>query len=252
MSQVLDLDLPWLESHQPLPPAQQAWPEHAPYPGLLAAGGDLSVPRLVDAYSRGIFPWFSEGEPILWWSTDPRMVLAPHDFKLHTSLRKQLKTLLREQRVHIDIDTHFTDVITTCADVARQDQAGTWIGPSMQQAYAAMFEAGYAHCISAWVDGVCVGGLYGINIGSMVFGESMFSLAPNGSKIALAALVALSRRDSVTLIDCQQVTPHLASLGGAPIARSAFLNTVEQACSQPAPTWVFQTSDWQYLDTRLL
>lgn len=251
MSHATTPDLPWLAPHQPLPPARHAWPSHAPYPGLLAAGGDLSVGRLVDAYSRGIFPWFSDGEPILWWSTNPRMVLAPADFKLHTSLRKQLRSLLSHQQLRIVVDTGFNDVIAHCANVGRVGQSGTWIGSQMRQAYAALFEAGYAHCISAWVNGRCVGGLYGVAIGHMVYGESMFSLQSNGSKLALAALVAICRREQVPLIDCQQVTAHLASLGGAPVERDVFLQTVEQACAQPIINWAFDRADWTWLDERL-
>ena len=251
MSQATELDLPWIEPHQPLPPASRAWPSHAPYPGLLAAGGDLSVARLVDAYSRGIFPWFSDGEPILWWSTSPRMVLDPAHFKLHTSLRKQLRSLINQRQLRITVDTNFKDVIAQCASVARDGQAGTWIGPQMRQAYAQLFDAGYAHCITAWIDDICVGGLYGVAIGRMVYGESMFSLHSNGSKLALAALVALCRREHVPLIDCQQVTSHLASLGGAPVPRDVFLQTVEQACAQLTINWAFDQADWARLDERL-
>lgn len=251
MSHATELDLPWLEPHQPLPPARQAWPSHAAYPGLLAAGGDLSVARLLDAYSRGIFPWFSDGEPILWWSTSPRMVLAPANFKLHKSLRKQLRGFLNHQQLRIAVDTQFNDVIAQCANVTRDGQAGTWIGPQMRQAYSELFEAGYAHCITAWIDEACVGGLYGVAIGRMVYGESMFSLQSNGSKLALAALVAICRREQVALIDCQQVTSHLASLGGAPLSQDAFLETVEQACAHPKISWAFDHADWAWLDDRL-
>lgn len=245
------LKLPWLQQDEPLPPAHRAWPAHAPYPGLLAAGGDLSVSRLVHAYRNGIFPWFNEGEPILWWSTDPRMALQPDAFKLHPSLRKQLASLLKTRRLRIDIDTNFDAVIAQCAQSVRPGQNGTWIGPDMQHAYYALFEAGHAHCVTAWIDGVCAGGLYGVNIGRMVFGESMFSLQSNGSKIALAALVALCRREQFALIDCQQVTSHLASLGAQPLSRAAFLDIAQPACEQPKPNWTFESIDWQHLDERL-
>lgn len=241
--------LPWLEPGEPFPPVEQAWGPSDPAPGLLAAGGVLDVPTLQAAYARGIFPWYSSGQPILWWSTDPRMVLEPARFRLHRSLRKTLQKLLREQRLEVRFDHDFLRVIQACAQTPREGQSGTWILPAMVQAYTRLHRAGTAHCVETWIDGELSGGLYAVNLGGMVFGESMFSRRSDASKIALAALVAFCRAHGITLIDCQQDTAHLASLGGRLMPRDAFVQHVRLALLQPAPRWEFSPLYWREILT---
>ena len=219
------------------PPVNEAWGAAEGADGLLALGGDLSIATLSNAYRHGIFPWFSAGEPILWWSPDPRMVLPVRSFKLHRSLRKTLQKFLADSRCEIRIDSAFSQVLANCADVARAGQSGTWIVPAMQAAYARMHAAGLAHSVEVWVNGELLGGLYCTAIGHAVFGESMFSHASDASKIALAALVALCRAQGVVLIDCQQNTQHLASLGAYPSSREKFCAHVAHASEQPPLHW---------------
>ncbi|TSA21520.1 MAG: leucyl/phenylalanyl-tRNA--protein transferase [Betaproteobacteria bacterium] len=199
--------------------------------GLLAAGADLSVARLLSAYRQGIFPWFSPGQPILWWSPDPRMVLFPTEFRWHRSLRQRVKKAGFEFR----LDTAFAEVMQACA-APRGGDAGTWIVPEMQVAYQALHAAGHAHSAEIWVDGVLVGGLYGVAIGRMFYGESMFSRVPDGSKLALALLCERLVAWGFELIDCQMETAHLASLGARPMARAAFVQRVARL-SDVAPAW---------------
>lgn len=226
---------------------ESAWGPSDPAPGLLAAGGVLDVPTLVAAYSRGIFPWYSAGQPVLWWSTDPRMVLETGAFRLHRSLRKTVQRLLRDGRLEIRVDGDFERVIRACAHIARQGQTGTWILPAMVEAYVRLHDTGMAHSVETWIDGELAGGLYCINLGSMVFGESMFSRHSDASKIALAALVAFCRTKALPLIDCQQDTAHLASLGAQLMPRAMFCSHVRTAVRQPAPRWDFQPVYWQQL-----
>lgn len=216
--------------------------------GLLAAGGALDVPTLLSAYRQGIFPWFSEGQPILWWSTDPRMVLQVDDFRLHPSLRKTLRRFARTAGCEIRFDSAFASVISQCAGSPRQGVApGTWILPQMEQAYLRLHEAGHAHSVETWIDGVLVGGLYCVAIGKAVYGESMFAQARDASKIALAALVAFCRVHGMRSIDCQQNTRHLASLGAREIPRSRFVRHCAAACAETAPHWIFEPLYWQEL-----
>ena len=175
----------------PFPQLSEAWPAHSAAPGLIAAGGVLDVPTLVAAYSATIFPWFSKGEPTLWWSPDPRMVLQVDRFRLHRSLRRVLQAFRLNANCEIRIDTAFDTVIAACAAATRPAQTGTWIGPEMQAAYRALHRAGHAHSVETWVGGRLVAGLYCVAIGRAVFGESMFTHVTDGSKIALSALVAL-------------------------------------------------------------
>ncbi|MCW3152330.1 leucyl/phenylalanyl-tRNA--protein transferase [Achromobacter spanius] len=238
------MKLPWLAVDTPFPPAEFALTEPD---GLLAAGADLSPDRLIQAYSNGIFPWYSEGEPVLWWSPDPRMVLATKDFAPSHSLRKLLRQIASQEhdaqpRVQVRVDTAFTDVMAQCA-APRAGQPGTWITSAMQQAYADWHRAGYVHSIETWVDGELAGGLYGISLGRMFFGESMFTRAPNASKIALAYLVRYLAAQGVERIDCQQQTQHLASLGARPIPRAQFLQYVRHATAQPPVFWTRGTLD---------
>jgi leucyl/phenylalanyl-tRNA---protein transferase len=212
--------IPWLEDDEAFPPVQRALTEPN---GLLAAGGDLSVERLLRAYRRGIFPWYSEGQPVLWWSPDPRMVLPPRQIAISRLLRKRLRRRDCETRA----DTAFVEVVNACAE-PRDGQAGTWITQEMASAYAALHRAGYAHSVETWIGGELVGGLYGVAIGRMFFGESMFSKASDASKIALAHLARQLERWDFGLIDCQMSTPHLASLGAREIPRAEFIRVLEE------------------------
>ena len=241
------MHLPWLQPGDPFPEPSQAWDDKQPAPGLLAAGGALDVDSLQRAYSRGIFPWFSEGQPILWWSTDPRMVLFTSEFKLHRSLRKTLAKFAADPRCELRVDTAFSDVIRSCAGSERPGQSGTWIVPRMVKAYEAFHRAGYAHSFETWIDGRLEAGLYCVGIGRAVFGESMFTRVPDGSKIALAALVAFCRAHAIDVIDCQQNTHHLASLGAREIPRATFLTHVVRNGAQPPPAWRFEPVYWDHL-----
>ena len=241
------MNLPWLDPGDPFPPSARAWNAEQPAPGLLAAGGALDVDSLRRAYGGGIFPWFSEGQPILWWSTDPRMVLFTDEFKLHRSLRRTLVRFVGDARCEIRIDTAFEAVIEACASSDRPGQSGTWIVPAMVDAYKAFHEAGHAHSIETWIDGELSGGLYCVSLGQAVFGESMFTRVPDASKIALAALVAFCRNEGIGVIDCQQNTQHLASLGAREIRRSDFVAAVSRNARKPAPPWRFEPVYWREL-----
>lgn len=236
--------LPWLEPGQAFPPVDQAWGPATPIPGLLAAGGALDVPTLVSAYRQGIFPWYSRGQPILWWSTDPRMVLRVQDFRWHPSLRKTIRSGLRAGRLVVRFDSAFAQVIHHCANTPRTGQDGTWILPEMVAAYTELHRAGYAHSVETWWDGELVGGLYCVNVGRMLFGESMFAHRSNASKIALAALVAHAQAWGIGVIDCQQNTEHLASLGAREQPRSQFVLHLQRAIQAPAPDWRFNSLYW--------
>jgi len=241
------MKLPWLDPGDPFPDTTRAWDARQPAPGLLAAGGALDVDSLHRAYSAGIFPWFSEGQPILWWSTDPRMVLMPDEFRLHRSLRKTIAKLLDGSEFEVRMDTSFDEVIRACASSSRPGQAGTWIVPDMVNAYGAFHRAGYAHSVETWIDGHLAGGLYCVNVGGAVFGESMFTRTPDASKIALAALVAFCIEHGIGMIDCQQNTAHLASMGAREIPRRSFVAQVAQSVKKPSPPWRFEPIYWQRL-----
>jgi leucyl/phenylalanyl-tRNA--protein transferase len=244
------MKLPWLDPGDPFPPASEAWDATELAPGLLAAGGALDVATLRRAYAGGIFPWFSEGQPILWWSTDPRMVLFTDEFRLHRSLRKTISRFANDARCEIRIDSAFGAVIEACAGSDRPGQSGTWIVPAMVQAYKDFHDAGFAHSVETWIDGELAGGLYCVALGQAVFGESMFTRVPDASKIALAALVAFCRRAGVGLVDCQQNTQHLASLGAREIARSDFVAKVERNAIKPPLAWHFEPVYWRELMPR--
>jgi leucyl/phenylalanyl-tRNA--protein transferase len=225
--------IPWLTPNQPFPPVHRALREPN---GLLAAGGDLSLHRLLDAYRHGIFPWYSEGEPVLWWSPDPRMVLVPREIAISRSLGKRL----RRRTYEIRTDTCFVDVMRACAE-PREDQAGTWITEEIVAAYCALHAAGMAHSVEAWSEGELVGGLYGVAIGRMFYGESMFMRATDASKVALAHLARQLDRWNFGLIDCQMETAHLASMGAASMPRKDFLLRLTELVNYPTPTghWRF-------------
>lgn len=239
--------LPWLEPGDPFPAAESAWDQRSDAPGLLAAGGELSVRSLRGAYAQGIFPWFSEGQPNLWWSPDPRMVLQTDDFRLHRSLRKTLSRFTAAAHCEVRFDTAFAEVIRSCAQMSRRGQPGTWILPPMVEAYTRLHAAGHAHSVETWMNGQLIGGLYCVALGKAVFGESMFTRVPDASKIALAALVAFCRHHGVNLVDCQQNTAHLASLGAAEIPRSIFLAHIRQAQSATPLEWRFAPLYWNHI-----
>ncbi|OGR01096.1 MAG: leucyl/phenylalanyl-tRNA--protein transferase [Deltaproteobacteria bacterium RIFOXYD12_FULL_55_16] len=197
--------------------------------GLLAMGGDLSVPRLLLAYQQGIFPWYSPGEPILWWSPNPRLVLMPTEFHL----AKRLARTLRQQTFALTFDTDFAQVIKACAQTRRKEGQGTWLDEAMIQAYCQLHAQGYAHSVECWQNGTLVGGLYGVALGAVFFGESMFSLTPDSSKVALAALVERLQEWDFELIDCQVGTGHLQRLGAREISGAEFSARLAQAVSRP-------------------
>ena len=232
--------IPWLEKNTPFPDVNTALTEQQGAAGLLAAGADLSPERLLEAYRRGIFPWFSEGHPILWWSTDPRMVLKTDDFTVSDSLRKTLKKIQNNPDWEVRFDSAFEQVMRACA-APRKDGAGTWISDDIIAGYCALHAQGYAHSSEVWFQGQLVGGAYGVSIGQMFYGESMFARVTDASKVALSHLVFFLRQHGVKMIDCQQETRHLASLGAKPIPRSTFLEWISRATSMP------QITDWQPL-----
>src|SRR5437667_6961755 len=209
--------IPWLEADTPFPDVSKALTMADGAAGLLAAGADLSPARLLDAYRHGIFPWYSGDQPVLWWSPDPRMVLFTEAFHVTRSLRRVVK----EERFTIRADTAFRAVMEGCAMVLRPGQTGTWITPAIVDAYCALHERGCAHSVEAWQDGRLVGGLYGVAIGRMFFGESMYADEPDASKVALVHLVGMLRAYNFPLVDCQQETAHLARFGAKPIPRNA-------------------------------
>ncbi len=239
--------LHWLEPGDQFPAVECAWSAGSDAPGLLAAGGDLSVGTLKKAYTHGIFPWYSEGQPHLWWSPDPRMVLQVANFRLHRSLRKTLVRFTSTAHCEIRFDTAFAAVIGHCAQTSRRGQPGTWILPPMVDAYVRLHAAGHAHSVETWVDGHLVGGLYCVALGKAVFGESMFTHAPDASKIALAALVSFCRHHGIEAIDCQQNTDHLASLGATEVPREVFLAHVGRAQSEALVGWRFAPLYWNYI-----
>ena len=226
----------WLNPGDPFPSADTALTDPN---GLLCAGLEVTPELVLAAYERGIFPWYSEGQPVLWWSPDPRMVLLPKHFRLHRSLRKSLQ----HSEYEIRVDTSFEAVMRACAD-PRPEQGGTWISEAIIAAYTTLHLAGFAHSVETWMEGELVGGLYGIALGRVFFGESMFVRRTDASKIAFAHLVTQLRRWQFALIDCQQETEHLASLGAAPISRKEFLDALNllvhsDAISSRAGRWKF-------------
>jgi leucyl/phenylalanyl-tRNA--protein transferase len=226
--------IPFLATDDPFPPVRIA--RRHPN-GLLAAGGDLSVPRLLDAYRQGIFPWYSEGEPILWWSPDPRMVLVPGEVRVSRSLAKAL----RNRDYEIRVDSAFGEVVEACA-APRSGNGGTWITGDVRAAYSRLHRAGRAHSVETWIDGRLAGGLYGVAIGRMFYGESMFSRAADASKMALVYLARQLERWRFGMIDCQMITAHLASMGGREMPRAQFGQALAELINYadpPAP-WRFE------------
>lgn len=202
--------------------------------GLLAFGGDLSIQRLLKAYTNGIFPWYSQGQPIMWWSLDPRLVLFPAEFKPSKSLRR----LVKKQKFTVTFDMAFRDVIRACADMPRPDQEGTWIIPEMINAYENLFNNGYAHSCETWLNGKLVGGLYGVSIGKAFFGESMFHSITDASKVAFYHFIKHLEQSGFYFVDAQMHTNHLVSLGAREISREKYLNLLEKAVSEnEGNTW---------------
>jgi leucyl/phenylalanyl-tRNA---protein transferase len=224
--------IPLLGPGDPFPPVHRALDEPN---GLLAAGGGLSAARLLDAYSRGIFPWFSEGDPVLWWCPDPRMVLPTSEVHVSQSLRRRL----RRADYEVTFDRAFAEVLRECA-APRRNESGTWLVPSMRRAYQHLYEQGTAHSIEVWMGGALAGGLYGVALGRMFYGESMFSRQTNGSKIALVVLATHLSKWGFPIVDCQMQTTHLATMGAREIPRAAFLRMVTELVAQPGMSnpWV--------------
>ncbi|MDF1592625.1 MAG: leucyl/phenylalanyl-tRNA--protein transferase [Desulfobacterales bacterium] len=206
------------------PPAQLARED-----GLLAVGGDLSPDRLLLAYRQGIFPWFMDAEPILWWSPDPRLVLYPAEFRPSRSLHKKI----RQNIFRITMDQAFNEVITACARTRQDKDEGTWIGADMINAYSRLYESGFAHSVEAWYEDKLAGGVYGVSLGRCFFGESMFTLIRDASKVALAALVSHLRDNSFEFIDCQITSPHFIRLGAREMSRTLFLKQLAKALEAP-------------------
>ena len=220
--------IPWLAPGAPFPPVRQALRRPD---GLLCASDELGAARVLEAYRLGIFPWYSEGQPVLWWSTDPRMVLHTAELRVTDSLRRRYRKL-KAAGMEVRCDTAFPAVITACA-APRDADGGTWINQAMMATYTELFEQGVAHSIETWIDGQLAGGLYGLSIGRMFYGESMFMRVSDASKIALLHLVDLLCRQGCPMIDCQQQTAHLASMGARPVPREAFVREVARLTALP-------------------
>ena len=240
-------ELPWIVEGQPLPPVSEAWDASSPAPGLLAASSDLSAQRLMDAYAEGVFPWFNVGQPVLWWSPDPRMVLQTRDFRFHRSLQQSLKRLSTNPDFELCFDRDFAQVIRRCATSPRAGQKGTWIVPQMVAAYEDLHRTGLAHSCELRIRGELVAGLYFVALGHAVFGESMFTTVTDGSKMALACLVSVCLQHGVCAIDCQQNTRHLALMGAREIPRSDFLRGVHAGREQAPIDWARQSFNWTAL-----
>jgi leucyl/phenylalanyl-tRNA--protein transferase len=223
-----------LDAHTPFPPLDEALRQPN---GLLAVGGDLSPQRLLEAYRRGIFPWYSDDEPALWWSPDPRMVLFPEELKISRSLAGRL----RKGDYRIRFDSAFREVMQACASSPRPDQDGTWIMPAMVDGYTALHELGYAHSAETWIDGELAGGLYGVVIGGMFYGESMFHRSTDASKLAFVHLVRRLQQQGPGMIDCQMHTPHLQRFGAREIPRREFAARLAELVNLPYPAgkWCF-------------
>jgi len=221
-------------------------PRLAASEGLLAFGGDLSANRLLTAYRKGIFPWYNATDPILWWSPDPRLVLYPKDFRLHKSFER----ILRNGDFKVKFDHQFAEVIRYCGTVPREGQKGTWLMADMQQAYIMLHEMGFAHSVEVYLDDRLVGGLYGVSMGKAFFGESMFSLEKNGSKVAFKALSDVLGSKGYDFIDCQIVSEHLVKLGATVITRDRFIDELKESLTKPSELGSWQDWRWRYIDGR--
>jgi leucyl/phenylalanyl-tRNA--protein transferase len=225
--------IPWLARGQSFPAVDQALKSPN---GLLAASRGIDAEQLESAYGQGIFPWYAEGEPVLWWSPDPRMVLHADEFQFSRSLAKASRNAIRNERLEIRVDSAFDAVMRACAE-PRRSETGTWITTAVIEAYGDLHRRGLAHSIETWIEGALAGGLYLVALGRMFYGESMFARTTNASKLALVALIRLMRLERVPVIDCQQNTRHLASLGAREISRTEFISHVGQATTKPPVDW---------------
>ena len=241
--------VPWLDDDAvPLPPTSAALGAGTLAPGLLAAGGRLTLERLREAYRHGVFPWFSAGQPVLWWAPDPRMVLPVAEFRLSRSLKKTLRRFAADPACAVRVDAAFGAVIAACARAPRPGQDGTWIVPEMVSAYSDWHAVGEVHSFECWIGDELAGGLYGVALGRMFFGESMFARRTDASKIALAALVAFCRTHGIAWIDCQQNTAHLASLGAREVARADFeCHLARVLGATPITDWTYDAAQWAQL-----
>jgi leucyl/phenylalanyl-tRNA--protein transferase len=230
----------WLEQEREFPPCDEALQQNSSLNGLLAASTDVGLDRLIRAYTQGIFPWYSAGQPVLWWSPDPRMVLYVSEFKWSSSLRRNLAQAA-SMSWQFRIDSDFEGVIRACALTTRTGQSGTWITQEIIEHYVAMHRLGMAHSFEAWKDDTLLGGGYGVSLGRMFYGESMFTRTPNASKLALGCFVHFLRQHGFVMLDCQQKTAHLASLGAREISRQQFLREM-QHLQQHAPLTNWATS----------
>jgi len=219
-------------------------PRYAATEGLLAYGGDLSPNRLLTAYRKGIFPWYSAGDPILWWSPDPRMLLYPEQFKV----RKSFRRVLRNGGFTVSFDQAFEEVIRYCGTVPREGQKGTWLLDEMQEAYIELHQMGFAHSVEVYLEGTLVGGLYGVAMGKAFFGESMFSLKSNASKVAFKALSDVLGLRSYDFIDCQVSNGHLERMGAIPVSRDRFLDQLEESLQKESDLGSWQDFRWEYRD----
>ena len=226
-----------------------AWGADSPASGLLAASQSLDADGLEHAYQQGIFPWYSPGQPVLWWSPDPRMVLDPQVFRFHRSLRQSLRRWTARPGTELVFDRAFPEVIARCAQQPRPGQTGTWIVPAIIQAYTELHRRGLAHSAELWQDGQLVAGLYFVALGRALFGESMFTTVSDGSKMALCLLVSVARHYGIQFIDCQQNTRHLASLGAAEIPRADFLTRIQRGRQQAPIDWARETLYWHELSS---
>ena len=221
-------------------------PRHSADEGLLAYGGDLSPNRILTAYRKGIFPWYNEDDPILWWSPNPRLVLYPEEFKVNKSFRR----FLRQRRYSVKFDNNFRDVIEYCSQVERNGQSGTWIIDDMKRAYIELFNMGFAHSVEVYEENILVGGLYGLSMGRVFFGESMFSLKNSASKVAFKALSDVLGSRGYDFIDCQVKNSYLVQMGARDIERDIFLDELDYALSRSSDLGSWQKFKWEYEDGR--
>ncbi len=239
MSSIYDDDfcLPQLIKEHVFPPPREATEE-----GLLACGGDLNPHRILEAYSQGIFPWYGPDEPIMWWSPNPRLVLSPLDFKKSKSFRR----ILRNKGFEVRFDKNFESVISHCALLPREGQDGTWLSPEMKRAYLELYKMGFAHSVETYYQGELVGGLYGLALGGGFFGESMFSLMSDASKVSLYALSDTCVKKSYDFIDCQVETAHLVKWGAKLIERNDFLDRLEKTLEKNTDFGSWSNWSWTY------
>jgi leucyl/phenylalanyl-tRNA--protein transferase len=236
-------DIKWLRTNSPFPSPRDFVQDDSELPeGLIAISDSINENRLIAAYRLGIFPWYSKGQPVLWWCTSPRMVLKTSHIKISKSLHKKIQQVQTNPEWEIKIDTAFQTVMESCANTQRKDQDDTWITAEIIDSYVQLHHLGIAHSVETWYQNELVGGLYGINLGKMMYGESMFTKVTDASKIALTALCAWCTSVGIELIDCQQETHHLGSLGAKPIPKTEFLDWIESQIDLPAPSWNWNKS----------